>query len=143
MIKAVRKVVNYLAGNPKTLFLIDSLGAMLTTFFLFVVLRNFNEYFGMPKTILSYLSAIAACFCIYSTACFLFLKNCWTPYIKGISFANLFYCVLTIGLLLVYYPLLTIIGAIYFLLEIAIICGLVYVELKVATTVIIRIDGDC
>lgn len=86
----------------------------------------------MPKTVLTYLSVIAIFFCIYSTACFLFLKGRWTPFIRLIGFANLLYCALTIVLLLKYYPSLTIIGTTYFLIEIIIICGLSYVELNVA-----------
>ena len=117
------------------LFLIDSLGAMLTAFFLFIVLRNFNEYFGMPQTILIYLSVIAAIFCIFSTACFFFLKDNWIPFIRAIGIANFLYCILTVGLLIIYFPILTIIGITYFLVEIAIICVLVYIELKAATII--------
>ena len=135
MNKIIKRLINHLAEKHKTLFLIDSLGAMLTAFFLFVIMRQFNEYFGMPKTILTCLSVIAICFCIYSTACFLFLKGRWTPFIRVIGIANLLYCALTMGLLIKYYPLLTIIGAIYFFSEIVIICGLSYIELKVATEI--------
>jgi hypothetical protein len=105
---------------------------MMTAFFLFVIMRQFNEYFGMPKTELTYLSAIAICFCFYSTACFLFLKGRWTPFIRLIGIANLLYCVLSIGLLIKYYPSLTIIGTTYFLIEIVIVFGLSYIELNVA-----------
>jgi cation transport ATPase len=131
----VRDTINYLAGKPNILFLIDGLGAMLTAVCLMLVLRNFNEYFGMPKTILTWLSCIAACFCIYSIACYFFLTNYWTPFINGIMFANLLYCVVTTGLLIIYYPQLKIIGAAYFLLEIALIFGLVYLELNVAVAI--------
>ena len=135
MNRIINKLINYLAEKQKTLFLIDSLGAFLTSFFLFVIMRQFNEYFGMPKTVLTYLFEIAICFCIYSTICFLFLKRRWTLFIRIIGIANLLYCALTIGLLIKYYPLLTIIGTIYFLIEIVIICGLSYVELNVATEI--------
>ena len=135
MNRIINKLINYLAEKQKTLFLIDSLGAILTAFFLFVIKQQLNEYFGMPKSVLTYLFVIAICFCIYSTACFLFLKGRWTPFIRIIGIANLLYCALTIGLLIKYYPLLTIIGTIYFLIEIVIICGLSYVELNVATEI--------
>lgn len=135
MNKRINKILNKLAGRPKLLFLIDSLGALSTSFFLFVIMRLFNEYFGMPKTVLTYLAVIAICFCIYSTACFLFLKKQWTPYIRFIGIANLLYCGLTIGLLIKYYPLLTIIGRTYFLMEIIIICGLAYFELNVESEI--------
>lgn len=135
MIYIVRQTINYMVNKPKTLFLIDSLGAMLTTFLLFVVLRIFNKYIGMPETILVCLSVIAASFCIYSTVCFFFLKGNWIPFIKAIGYVNLLYCVLTIGLLILYHSTLTIFGIIYFLMEIAIICILVYIELTVAATI--------
>lgn len=114
------------------LFLTDSLGALLTAIMLFFVLGNFHEYIGMPPSILHFLSAIAACFCIYSAACFLFLKSKWPVFIKAISYANLSYCVLTMGLMIAYYSQLTLLGLVYFTGEIIIICSLVYIELKVA-----------
>ena len=131
----INKLINHLIEKPKTLFLIDSLGAIVTGFILFVIMRQLIEYIGMPKIVLTYLSFIAIFFCIYSTACFLFLKERWTPFIRLIGIANLLYCALTIGLLIKYYSLLTIIGTIYFLIEIVIICGLSYIELNVATEI--------
>lgn len=129
----MKKLIKYFTEKQKTLFLIDSIGAFMTAFSLFVIVRQFNLYFGIPENELAYLSLIAVCFCIYSATCFLFLKGDLKPFIRLISIANLIYCVLTIGLLIKNYPLLTIIGATYFLIEIAIICGLSYIELNVAT----------
>ena len=135
MIKTVNKIKKQLLSDPQKLFLLDSIGALTTAFLLFVVLRNFKEYFGMPEIILTYLSVIAVCFCIYSTTCFFVIKSNWTTFIKGISIANLLYCILTIGLVIYYRPQLTTIGIAYFLGEIAIIFGIVYIELNVATEI--------
>ena len=135
MNRIINKLINHLIEKPKTLFLIDSLGAIVTGFILFVIMRQLNEYIGMPKIVLTYLSFIAIFFCIYSTACFLFLKERWTPFIRLIGVANLLYCALTVGLLIKYHSLLTIIGTICFLIEIVIICGLSYLELNVATEI--------
>jgi hypothetical protein len=135
MIQTLSKIIKQLSSNPQKLFLIDSIGALTTASLLFVVLRNFNEYFGMPERILTYLSVIAVGFCIYSTTCFFIHKANWTPLIQGISIANLIYCVLTIGLVIFYAPQLTIIGVVYFIGEVVIICGLVYIELNVATEI--------
>ncbi len=128
----IEKLIKYFIEKQKTLFLIDSVGAFMTAFSLFVVMQQFNEYFGMPKNELTYLSVIAICLCIYSVTCFLFIKGDFTPFIRFIGVANLIYCALIIGLLIKYYPLLTIIGTIYFLSEIVIICILSYIELNVA-----------
>jgi hypothetical protein len=48
MIKAAKKLIHQLAKNPKMLFLIDSLGALLTAVLLLVILQNFSPCIGMP-----------------------------------------------------------------------------------------------
>jgi len=140
--KIVRNIIHYLTEKPKTLFLIDSLGAMLTALFLFAVLRNFNNYFGMPKPILTYLSAIAACFSVFSAFCFLFLQKSWVLFIKVISFANLLYCILIMVLLIMYYSQLTIIGMVYFIIEIIIIGSLASIELNVSAEIRRRLNSS-
>jgi len=135
MVKPVGEIIKHLQEKPKTLFLIDSIGAFLTTFFLIIILKYFNEFFGVPKTTLTYLSVMAACLCINSTTCFFTLKDKWIPFIRGISIANLLYCIIS-GVLIVYnFNLITIFGRLYFLAEIAIIFGLVYIELSVANAI--------
>lgn len=131
----LNNIIHQLAAKPRILFLVDGMGALLTTFSLFVVLRTFYEFIGMPVSVLTYLSFISAAFCIYSAACFLFLKRNWATFIMGIGIANLLYCVLTLGLVLVYYQPLTALGIAYFLGEIMIVGVLVYIELHVAMAI--------
>lgn len=131
----LKKIIQQLTERPKLLFLVDSLGALITTFFLLVVLRNFNEYFGMPKIIVNYLCIIASFLCIYSATCFLLLKDNWISYIRVVTIANLLYCILTIGVIIFHYPVLTTIGVSYFITEIIIICSLVYIEFNVASSI--------
>lgn len=135
MKRIIKNIINQLAGKPRILFLVDCVGALLTTLSLFVVLRTFHELIGMPLSVLTYLSILSACFCLYSSACFLFLKRNWVPFIRVIGIANLLYCVLTMTLILVYYPQLTAFGIAYFLGEIMIVGILVYIELHVATAI--------
>ena len=84
----------------------------------------------MPQLTLTYLSMIAVFFCLYSTTCFLVLKDNWLPFLKIIIIANLFYCFLTMGVVIFYHPSITVIGMTYFLAEIIVVFGLVFVELK-------------
>ena len=128
----MKKLIKHFSENQKTLFLIDSIGAFITAFSLLVIVRQFNEYFGIPKNQLTYLSIIAVLFSIYSGACFFFLKGGTNPFLKLIGVANIIYCALTIGLLINYKPSLTILGITYFLFEIIIICGLSFIEINVA-----------
>lgn len=118
--------------KPKTIFLIDGIGAFLTAFFLFVVLKNYNAYFGLPKTTLNYLSIIALLFSIYSLSCFYLVNKNWHTFLKVISIANLLYCCLTIYLVMYYYTQITAIGLTYFILEISIILILAFVEIFIA-----------
>jgi len=123
-------IFKYFKQSPISLFLVDGLGALLTAFLLFVIMSAFNEYFGMPQRILLYLATTAAVFCLYSTTCFFLLKDHWQPFLKVIIGANLLYCCLTMGLVIYYYPGLTALGVSYFVAEIFVIIGLVFVELK-------------
>jgi len=122
--------------TPKQLFLIDGLGALLTAIMLGLVLANFVPLFGMPKSILYPLSLIACVFAVYSLSCHFRFPANWQPYLKAIAAANLLYCCLTLGLvlLMVYsFQKLTMLGVIYFLVEIVIVVGLAVVELRVAS----------
>ena len=69
---------------------------------------------------------------LYSMTCFFLLKTNWKPFLKGISFANIFYCILTIGMMFLHQTTITPLGILYFSTEIIIIGLLVYLELKVA-----------
>ena len=125
----IQKIINQLVKTPKRLFLIDAIGAFLTAFLLFVVLKTWNEYIGMPKKTLTMLSVIALVFCVYSTFCFFSNNRNWTLFLKIIATSNLLYCCLTLGLVIYNFPKLTVIGVTYFGGEIVVICALVFVEL--------------
>lgn len=112
----------------RTLFLIDGSGAFLTAFCLLVILRPFNEYIGMPQMHLTGLSLVAVGLCMYSFICSFSVKSDWQLFVRILVVMNLFYCCLTLGLVLFNYATLTWVGLAYFLIEIAIICVLVAVE---------------
>ena len=128
----IKSTIDYFSGKPRALFLLDGLGAGLTTFSLFFVLRHYYDYFGMPANILTYLSVIGLVYCAYSMFCYFLLKDYWTRYLRIIAISNFLYCILTMTLLHSYYNDLTRIGLTYFLAEILIIVLLVYIELGVA-----------
>jgi hypothetical protein len=116
--------------KPKVIFLVDALGAFATASVLFLVQWRFREYFGMPREVLSLLSMIAFAFSVYSFSCFLFINRNWRIFLNAIMTANLLYCCLTTGLVIFYYSTLAILGLTYFLAEIAVIAGLVYIEFQ-------------
>ena len=130
-------MIDKLTSNPKQLFLIDGLGAVLTIFFLVVILAGFEDRFGMPQNILYGLSLVVCVYAIYSFSCYFFLRGKWRPYLKAIAMANLLYCLITIGLVFYFYQSLTILGLLYFFLEVVVIGGLVVIEWRVVTNSII------
>jgi len=124
----MRQVINSLILQPKKLFLIDGLGACLTTFFLLAILIPFEQFFGMPRPALIFLSVIALCYALFSFGCYYYITENWKPFLNIISIANLAYCFITAGFVIYFYSLLTTLGVTYFLLEISLICGLVTLE---------------
>lgn len=120
--------------NPKSIFLLDGIGALLTAFLIFVVLRPFNESIGLPKNILVYLSIIAAVFSIYSLSCYCLIKEQWPFYLRIISLANIVYCCLTIITIIYFHESIRIIGICYFVGESITISLLVYMELYILKT---------
>lgn len=121
---------NFKKLNPRIIFLLDSIGALVSGLMLGIVLVTFNKYIGMPRNILYILAAIAILFSIYSITCyFLNLKN-WRPFLKGIAVANILYCLTTAAAVLYFFSELTTIGILYFIGEIIIILTLSINELK-------------
>jgi len=115
---------------PKNIFLIDAFGAILTAFLLFFVLKTFNTFLGLSKTTLEYLSLLAVIFSVYSFSCFFLIINNWKSYLKIICIANVFYCLLTIGIIIYYYQSISVFGIAYFFGEIVVIAGLVFLEIR-------------
>lgn len=126
----MQQMFNKLTFNSKRLFIVDGLGACLTAFLLAAILTPLNEYFGMPRTVLIILSIIAFFFAFYSICCFFLINKKWQPFLKIIAIANILYCCLTTLFVIKYFTILTILGVSYFLFEIAIICGLVFFEIR-------------
>ena len=120
---------------PGKLFLIDGFGALLSAFLLGVILTRFESTFGMPREALYYLAALPCFFALYDLVCYFRVSENWRPFLKAITIANLLYCCLSIGFLLLHYSSLTALGWLYFLLELAIVVVLASMELQKARKV--------
>jgi len=118
--------------NPRKLFLIDGLGAIVSAFMLGVILTKFENIFGMPRRVLYFLALIPCIFAVYDFGViFRNLAN-WGPPLKAIAIANLIYCGISVGFVIHHYQKLTGLGLIYFILEILIVIILSSIELKTA-----------
>ncbi len=120
------------ARNPKILFLVDSIGALISALLLWAVLRPLHAQFGLPRTTLAYLALSAAVLCSYSACCFLFIRSNPAPFIRVIALANILYSGATAALLMAGSDRATILGFVYFTAEIIIISVLAFLEMKAA-----------
>ena len=118
--------------KPKQLFLIDGIGALVSAFFLGVILVMIEEYIGLSKEILYALTIPACIFSLYSFTCFLFLKNDWSKHLNYIAIANSLYALVTIALMLVHYKEMKTLGFVYFSGELIILFVLIWFEFKVS-----------
>ena len=125
---SIHAIIADLASNPRKIFLIDGIGAFVTTLLLSTILAPFSNFFGMPQAILYLLATVAFFYTLYSLSCFYFIPQKWQFCLSIILVANIFYCCLTTGFIFYYYPTLTKLGLIYFILEIAIMTQLILIE---------------
>jgi len=119
--------------NSKRLFLIDGLGALVSMFFLGVVLVWLEDKIGMPKHLLYLLAILPIFFAVYSFGCYFLLKGHNGPFLKGIAILNLLYCFLTLGLLFFYDHDLTFLGWSYFIVELLVLGILIVWEFRAST----------
>jgi hypothetical protein len=114
---------------PKTLFLIDGIGAMLTAVSLSLILPNL-QWFLMPLDILLPLAAVAGLFAIYSITNYLVNPTRWKGLLLGIAIANTTYCLVTLSLVVFMFSELSLIDKLYFFGEIIIVMTLVKYEIS-------------
>jgi hypothetical protein len=126
----MKQILNKLKRNPKKVFLIDALGALLSFFSFIFVLNPLETYFGLPTSTLIVLSVIALGLFFYSFNCFKLIKLNWIPYLKIIIILNSIYTMFSIGLIFFHFNELTFLGVSYFVIEIVVIMLILIVEQK-------------
>jgi len=122
--------------NPRVLFLIDGVGALLSAFLLGIVLVKFETIFGIPKSTLYFLASLPSLFAIYDFYCFFWLNNKLANYLYRIAFINLIYCCISIGLAVYHNNEITELGWTYILIEVLVIIALAIFELVTAKLLI-------
>lgn len=135
----IKSIVEQLKESPKNIFLIDGMGALITFLSLFGIAFWLQEYFGMPKIVLSGLAILAFFYCVYAFSCYFLLFDKfgkavkkWQSFLKVIIAANSLYGAMLFFLLIYFYQSITILGFTYFTFEISILTVLVILEMKMA-----------
>lgn len=123
-----------LTSNPKRLFLVDGLGALLSVLFLGMVLPYYEGVFGVPKAVLLPLAGMAGVFAVYSLGCSFFMPRKWPVFLYTIAVANLLYAAYTTFLVFISDTPITFLGQVYFWAELAVLSFLIVIEITVAST---------
>ncbi|WP_341214489.1 hypothetical protein [uncultured Wocania sp.] len=126
------QIIKSIKTNPKKLFLIDGLGAIMSAFLLGIVLVKLERFFGIPSSTLYILAILPIFFAVYDFYSFRKVKTELSKFLKGIAVMNLLYCCLSIGFAFYHSATLTNLGWSYLILEILIVITLAIVELRVA-----------
>ena len=124
-------LIESLRRIPKKLFIVDGIGALLTTFLLSVILTKFESFFGIPSSTLYLMAVFPVVYFIFD----LYAYNASSEYtgrnLKMIAIMNLLYCCISFGFCIYHMQEVTIWGWLYVLGEIAIIIFLSIFEISV------------
>jgi hypothetical protein len=120
--------IDSITSRPRLLFLIDGLGALLTALMIGGVQVQWAAYIGLPLSVLYLLAGLALVFCAYSLTCHFLLGRRWRPFLLAIMIANTSYCLLTLSLMIYHADSVTLLGWVYYLVEIVIVGVLVWLE---------------
>jgi len=116
----------------KNIFLIDAGGALLSAFFLGVLLPKYQHFFGIPLNALHVLASIPILFVIYDIACYFLVSKNLAIFIRTIALLNILYSIISLTFAFIHYHQVTTFGWIYIIVEITIILTLASIEIRLA-----------
>jgi len=116
--------------NIKKLFIVDGVGALLSAFFLGVVLVKLQALIGMPKNTLYVLAVFPVFFALYDFISYFQKPITQVFLLKLIAYFNSIYCIVSMYLLFQHAESLLPLGWLYFIGEIIILGILIFIELR-------------
>ncbi len=128
----LEKITTKFYKKPRTLFILDGVGALLSAFLLGVVLVRLEHIFGIPSSALYVLAIVPIFFAIFDFYSYRKEHGKLDKFLKGIAIMNLCYCMLSLGLAFFHRQTITSFGWAYIMIEIIIIIVLAIIELKVS-----------
>ncbi len=126
------QVLNTLRSNPRKLFLIDGLGALLSSFLTGVVVAGFRDYFGIPLQAIYLLAVVPLFFAGYDTFCFLTYRGRPARRLQVIASLNILYCLLSFSIMVLYRESLTLLGYLHLIAEAVVVSFVAAFELSMA-----------
>jgi hypothetical protein len=128
----IEKIIQSININPKTLFIIDGAGAILSAFLLGLVLVQFSAFFGIPVPVFYFLAAFPVLFFLFDIYAYRSVQQHIAIKLKIIALSNFLYCLVSIIVAAYHAEQVTIWGWAYIFIEIFIVLILAAIELAVA-----------
>ncbi len=132
----IANTIKKIEEDPKKIFILDGIGAIVTALFLGIILVQLEKLVGIPVQTLYCLAVIPVFFMVYDYYCYQKENNQIAPFLKGIAILNLMYCILSLGLAFYHIDRLTVLGWTYVLIEILILIAVSVMELKFANKLV-------
>jgi len=114
----------------KTIFIIDGIGALVSSIFLGFVLIYFQPWVGMPASTLCFLAFFPLIFFMYDLYCITQIRKYNQAYLMVIGCANIGYCLISTFCLVEHFQIITALGKIYFIIEVTLVLSIGFYELK-------------
>ena len=114
--------------KSKTIFLIDALGALLSSTFACIIYFFFQNQTGFTPLVLNVMIFVPAVYFFVSMFSHINAGKKWKTMLKLIIGLNLFYCIITVCFIISFWDVFTAIGKLYLSLELIIILFLVKLE---------------
>ncbi len=128
-------MVDHFVSNPRRLFIVDGVGAVVSSFMLGIVLVLLNSYIGIPKKALFFLAVFPVIFGLVDLYAYKQSAERWPALLKGIAIGNLMYCFVSVACACLHWESIKPLGWIYLVLEILILIVLLRVEFKTAKAI--------
>ncbi len=117
--------------SARQVFLVDGLGGVLTATLLGLVLPMFHEHIGLGPWTLRWLGFAGALYAVFSLSTYLRSPPRIAPYLRFIVLANLAYCLTIAFVLTANRAEVTVLGFVYFAVEVGVILTLVGLETRI------------
>lgn len=117
--------------KEKKIFVLDALGAFLSSFFLGIIQPMYHNLFGIPLHILHLLSAIPLAYFIFDLLVIAYIHHSkYHHYLKIIALLNTLYCLLSIIFAIYHARQIKLLGWLYIAIELLLILIIVNIEIK-------------
>lgn len=85
--------------SERSIFLLDGIGALLSACFTGLILIRYSFFLGINVSTLQNLAILPTTYAIYSLSCYFFVSKTKPWMLLTIIGANLFYCLISLGLI--------------------------------------------